>query len=186
MKIKPIRESGGVMVELGPKEAAIPGPVPEHEAAPALVFKIKRVLVPIDFSHCSKKALQYAVPFANQFGARLCLLYVGQGYHLVPELSVVNLPEAQARMDATGKLATLAREEIGDKVSSELLVRKGHPATEILSAARELGADLIIISTHGYTGLKHVLLGSTAEHVVRQAPCPVLVVREQEHEFLAS
>lgn len=185
MKIKPIRDSGGVVVELGPNEQEIPGPATESRPTAAPAFKIKRVLVPIDFSPCSKKALQYAVPFTKQFGARLCLLYVGQGYHLVPELAVVNLPEAQARMDATGKLATLVREEIGERVASEIFVRKGHPATEIVSAARELGADLIMISTHGYTGLKHVLLGSTVEHVVRQAPCPVLVVREQEHEFLA-
>jgi nucleotide-binding universal stress UspA family protein len=62
----------------------------------------------------------------------------------------------------------------------------GSPTLEIVEMARSLPADLIVISTHGRTGLKHVVLGSVAEHVVRRAPCPVLVVREEEHEILAS
>ncbi len=65
------------------------------------------------------------------------------------------------------------------------VVRQGEPYLEILSVARELGMDLIILSTHGRTGLARVLMGSTTEKVVRHADCPVLVVREHEHEFLA-
>jgi len=65
-----------------------------------------------------------------------------------------------------------------------MLIRKGTPHKEITDAARELEADLIIIATNGYTGFAHVLLGSTTERVVRHAPCPVLVVREKEREFL--
>jgi nucleotide-binding universal stress UspA family protein len=64
------------------------------------------------------------------------------------------------------------------------VVRLGHPYQEITDAARELKVDLIVISTHGYTGLKHVLLGSTAERIVRHAPCPVLTVREKEQDFV--
>jgi len=69
------------------------------------------------------------------------------------------------------------------QVSTETSVRSGQPAFEIIEAAKVLPADLIIMSTHGRTGLKHVFLGSVTEHVVRQAPCPVLVVRDREHEF---
>ena len=66
------------------------------------------------------------------------------------------------------------------------LVRTGSPADEIVDAAKEMGVDLIILSTHGRTGLKHLLLGSMTENVVRRAPCPVLVVREREREFVST
>jgi nucleotide-binding universal stress UspA family protein len=70
------------------------------------------------------------------------------------------------------------------KMVERVLVRYGTPFAEITDAARTLKADLIILTTHGYTGLKHVFMGSTAERVVRHAPCPVLTVREKEHEFV--
>jgi nucleotide-binding universal stress UspA family protein len=75
-------------------------------------------------------------------------------------------------------------EEVGDTVPATKQTRIGRPASEIAAAAKELDVDLIIISTHGHTGIKHVLLGSVTENVARLAPCPVLVVREEEHEFL--
>jgi nucleotide-binding universal stress UspA family protein len=93
--------------------------------------------------------------------------------------------ETEARSTSEKELANLATAEVPGEVASQTLVRSGPPAIEIIEAAKSLQADLIIISTHGYTGLKHVMLGSVAEHVVRRAPCPVLVVREREHEFLA-
>src|SRR5438046_2829865 len=76
------------------------------------------------------------------------------------------------------------REAIKPRLIEKTLVRFGKPFQEICDAARGLKVDLIVISTHGYTGLKHAVLGSTAERVVRHAPCPVFVVREQEHEFV--
>jgi nucleotide-binding universal stress UspA family protein len=132
------------------------------------------------------KALKYAVGFAKQFGARLCLLYVGQGYYFVPELGPLdtNALETRARADAAGKLAALATEEVRSDVPVDVSVRQGSPPAEIINAANEFNADLIIISTHGYTGLKHVWFGSVTENLVRHARCPVLVVREEEHEFL--
>jgi nucleotide-binding universal stress UspA family protein len=159
----------------------------QSEQAALSLLKIRRILVPIDFSSCSKKALQYAVPFAKQFGARLCLLYVGQGYYPVPELAGANLSTYQftQRADAAAKLATFATREIPATVAVDLLVRNGQPALEIDDVAKEIGADLIIISTHGYSGVKHLWFGSIAEQVVRHATCPVLVVRESEHEFLS-
>ena len=63
------------------------------------------------------------------------------------------------------------------------IVRTGLPAQEIVEAAKQFDVDLIIIATHGYTGWKHFAIGSTAERVVRAAPCPVMVVREKDHEF---
>jgi nucleotide-binding universal stress UspA family protein len=64
------------------------------------------------------------------------------------------------------------------------ILREGSPAKVIAEVAGEMATDLLVISTHGYTGLKHVLMGSIAEQVVRYAPCPVLVVRQQEHDFI--
>jgi nucleotide-binding universal stress UspA family protein len=89
------------------------------------------------------------------------------------------------RADAAAKLAAFATKEIPGTVAVDLLVRNGQPALEIVDVAKEIAADLIIISTHGYSGIKHVWFGSIAEQVVRLAACPVLVVRESEHEFLA-
>jgi nucleotide-binding universal stress UspA family protein len=83
------------------------------------------------------------------------------------------------------QLETLRR-TIDAEIPSKTLLRVGSPQVEIINAAKESGIDVIILSTHGRTGLAHVFLGSTAERVVRHAGCPVLIVREEEHEFVAS
>ncbi len=176
MKIKP--SNGGVIVELGAQEAGLP-----DKSSP---FCIQKILVPVDFSECSRKALRYAIPFAKQFGASLTLLFVTQINYAVGEFGMVDSPllEVQVREAAEQSLDKLMAEEIGNAVPASRAMRIGRPATEIAAAAKELDADLIIISTHGHTGLKHVFLGSVTENVARVAPCPVLVVREEEHEFL--
>ena len=86
MKFKPTNKPGGVVVELGPKEAQLPVTSAERETAALPVFKLKKILVPVDFSDCSNKALQYAIPFAKQFDAELTLLHVVQPYLPVPEI----------------------------------------------------------------------------------------------------
>jgi nucleotide-binding universal stress UspA family protein len=88
------------------------------------------------------------------------------------------------RKNACECLEALARKELKPAIQSATLVRSGSAFNEIVAVARELQIDLIIIATHGYSGLKHFLLGSTAERVVRHAPCPVLVVRDREHDFV--
>ena len=175
MKFKPASKSGGLAVELGPQENQLPvvsaGPIP---------FKLKEILVPVDFSECSQKALQYAIPFAKQFGAQLTLLHVVQPYPAVPEMAPVDIESIQ---DAKQKLVE-TKAAIDKGISARAQVRVGNPPAEIVDAATQGGSDLIILSTHAHTGLARVFLGSTAEKVVRQAPCPVLVVREQEREFV--
>lgn len=146
-------------------------------------LNIKRILVPTDFSDASRKALRYAQKFAEQFGASLTLLYVLEPFRY-DGLAVPSVDVKPVLKNVTNKLATLAQEEIEELVPVNPLVQTGNPYQEIVTAARERNIDLIIISTHGYTGLKHLWLGSTAERVVRHAPCPVLVVREREHEFV--
>lgn len=179
MKIKPTSKHG-VVVELGPNEAQLPG----NDSSGA--FNLKRVLVPVDFSDCSKKALAYALPFARQFGAEIVLTYVLEPYAPVPELTTVDWDLILARMRESGATALhKLRDSLGEegvKIKTEL--RIGQPAREIISAADEFDADVIILSTHGHTGLKRMFLGSVAEHVTRHARCPVLIVREREHDFV--
>lgn len=155
------------------------------ELVPALL-KIKSILVPIDFSETSKKALVYAVRMAEQFGARIVLLNVVEPI-VTPDLAYHPLilePQA-AKKAAWERLDTVCRRtRLSPRLLDKIIVRHGSPFTEITEAARALKTDLIILTTHGYTGLKHVFMGSTAERVVRHAPCPVLVVREKEHEFV--
>ena len=160
-------------------------PTPDINLVPALL-KLKNILVPIDFSWPSKKALEYAVPFARQFGAKITLLFI-----LDPPVYTGDIGYVPMEMDNEGSLkaATKKLEELADQAMEpdlleQTLVRTGRPFQEITDIARRLNTDLIIIATHGYTGLKHVLLGSTVERVVRIAPCPVLTVREEEHEFV--
>jgi universal stress protein A len=181
MKIKPTEKPGRVLVEMGKKdEELLARTVP-------VVFQLKEILVPIDFSECSKKAILYAIPFARQFNASITLMHVlnvnfGGGEFGVLDVSMI---ENQMRESAHQQLEALLKDLPGD-LNKTTLLRSGRPAYEIVEAAKRLDTDLIIISTHGHTGLKHVFLGSTAENVVRYAPCPVLTVREHEHEFVKS
>ena len=186
MKAKPRRKSGEVTLELSHRDE----PLMEAATRTGLKspFRIKRLLVPVDFSDCSKKALQYALPLAEEHDAALTLLYVVPPAYGAGEYGIIDFAELEASMRQAGEkeLAKLAAEEGLNPFSTGMLVRSGSPAREIIETARSLPADLIVISTHGRTGLKHVFLGSVAEQVVRGAPCPVFVVREREHEILAS
>ena len=150
------------------------------EACP---HKVKQILVPVDFSDCSREALRYAVPVAERFGAQFILLYVIESIVLPAELGFEpsELKRAGFRSAQTALEALAQRTErtLGTHFPRQLKVRHGIPWQEITAAARALDVDLVVLSTHGYTGIKHILIGSTAERVVQHAPCPVLVVRER-------
>jgi len=186
MKARRTRNPGEVTLELNRRDE------PLMDAATRMAvkspFKIKHILVPIDFSDCSKKALQYALPLAKEHEAALTLLYVVPPAYSAGEYGGIDYAQLEASMREGGEkeLAKLAVDEVRGEVSADALVRVGSPAVNIIEVARSLPADLIVISTHGRTGLRHVLLGSVAEHVVQRAPCPVFVVREREHEILVS
>ncbi len=174
------------------RPAARSAPVPDHSTAPVIdmvpsYLRLKRILVPVDFSEFSKKAVRYAVRFAEQFGASLILVHVVDPVRY-PESVIIPpaMEEAnQARVRQARKaLGAFARKVLPVTVTSETVPLLGVPFEEIVKAAKTMEADLIVIGTHGHTGLKHLLLGSTAERVVRLAPCPVLTVREHEHEFV--
>lgn len=133
------------------------------------------ILVPIDFSQNSFHGLAYAVELAERLGARLTLVHVTEP--AVPPLDGAWVPaDAESHERARQQLAELAHDRAG-RLEVVTEVRLGNPPDEIDEAARRHQSDLIIMSTHGYTGLKQVLLGGITEAVIRRAPCPVLVVR---------
>ena len=140
--------------------------------------RFKTIIVPTDFSKISIQALPCAREFAKEFGAHLVLLHVVEKAPFIAglEANPLVLSEKEIVEKAKMELRHLARTEL-EGISVDTLVRTGKAFNEINQAASELNVDLIIISTHGYTGLKHTLLGSTAERVVRHAPCAVMVVR---------
>lgn len=149
---------------------------------------LQRILVPIDFSEHSKNALKYAIPFAEQFHAALDLIYVVEPTVYPADFSFgqIGFPnvEEELRTRGSGELENLIKHEIAKRVSARKVVRTGKPFYEINQYAEEKNIDLIIIATHGHSGMEHILFGSTAEKVVRKAACPVLVVRTGEHEFI--
>jgi nucleotide-binding universal stress UspA family protein len=137
-------------------------------------------LVPVDFSRCSFEGLKYAVQFARNFAAKVILLHVidiaptltADRFGLYEVSRYASLFEAEARK----RMPSFLRPAKVSGVRFETKVVRGRSAGTIGAVAKECQADLIILATHGRTGLGRVLLGSTAEVVVRYAPCPVLVV----------
>ena len=159
--------------------------MPARSHAPLL--SIKKILVPVDFSSLSKKAFQYALRLAQQFKTEVTLVHVleptvpptFEGLSEAPSCLEDGPPDAEKNLK---RLIDSARAAGVPKVRS--LFRRGLASHEIVDAAKDLNVDLIVMATHGYTGCKHFCIGSTAERVVRAAPCPVLVVRAKEHGFI--
>jgi nucleotide-binding universal stress UspA family protein len=142
----------------------------------------QRIFVPVDFSPPSRKALAAAVKLAERFHAKLALVHVTPpkgrpGRHGPFEMVGMT---TDPRRPAREKLAEFGGKEVPAGLDVTCLVESGTAYKEIAKAASDWDADLILIATHGYTGLAHTFLGSTAERVVRHAPCPVLVVRGRE------
>lgn len=186
MKVRKTNKAGRVTVELGDADEAL---LTQGAAQDSGRFRLKTLLVPVDFSACSDKAVEYARAFGEQFGAELILLHVVEPV-VYPETYAPASDGGDALHrellgSAENRLARQAGLLRGSGLRVRTRARVGRPFMEISEFAREAGVDLILLGTHGYTGLKHVLLGSTAERVVRHAPCPVLTVRADEHEFIA-
>ena len=153
------------------------------------MIQLKRILVPSDFSDYSKHALRYGCAFAVEFGADLYLLHVMQDIvGLVPEDGIAFPPTGdywrELRESAEKALEQLPGSLWSGGESVVRTTREGAPFLEIVRYAKEHEIDLIVMGTHGRTGLSHILVGSVAERVVRKAPCPVLTVRHPEHEFV--
>lgn len=148
---------------------------------------VKRILVPLDGSDHALKALYYAVHLAKLLGARIDTLRVVE-----PTVYPEGLSVPQRNYDQDDVALKLAREhtrEVGGRMIPDGIkwrnrVLNGNPYVEIVQYAKDEKIDLLILTTHGRTGLKHFLVGSNAEKITRHAPCPVLVVRDKEHDFV--
>ena len=155
-----------------------------------MAIQMKKVLYPTDFSDLSLRALLYAREFAEAFGAQLhCVHVIDEAYQywtaMGPEMAPVSPPVEDLTSMADGQMERFADEHlVGCKYAPVTKVLSGKPFAEIIAYAREVDVDLIVLATHGRGGLSHVLMGSTAEKVVRKAPCPVLTVRDRQHEFV--
>ena len=152
----------------------------------AIVLKLRKILCPVDFSDLSLNALKFAVDLADKFQSELHLLHVFEGYDAIslnPELAMSPMPEwlPKLRLLCHEKLAALPSPELAAHCPAIVRADREGPAIhEILTYAAHEKIDLIVLATHGRTGLKHLLMGSVSENVVRSATCPVLTIRGTE------
>jgi nucleotide-binding universal stress UspA family protein len=155
------------------------------------MIAVKNILVPTDFSDFSRHALDYALTFAKTFGAKIILL------HVTPERELDAIQQVSPYFDP-GKLeGFLEQRQLEDRkrldefipseskkgIEVETIHKVGNPFIEIIRTAKEKKVDLIVMTTHGRSGLSHTLFGSVAEKVVRKSTCPVLSIRPPEHKF---
>jgi len=152
------------------------------------MIQLKKVLVPTDFSEYSQHALQYGLSFSKEYRAQMILLHVIEDpfYPSTGANFGFDMEDYFRRMedDSRERMARMVPPEIEKEISVERIVARGSAFLEIIRLAKERGVDMIVLATHGRTGLAHVLMGSVTEKVVRKAPCPVLVVRKAQHEFV--
>ena len=146
---------------------------------------LSHILLPTDFSETASHALDYARELAARFGADVHVLHVvadptPQDWAVGPAAGVVTDLLDMWRTDAERRLGEVAL----DGVETVRAIRVGHAFMEIIQYATDNAIDMIVMGTHGRGPVKHLLLGSVAERVVRKAPCPVLTVRQPEHAFV--
>ena len=150
-------------------------------------MQIKTILFPTDFSQGARAAMDYAISLAQDYKAKLILLYVVQDisiaeWYIPSSISAADLVEDMQK-SASREMEKWAAEAATKAKDVEQLVVRGVPFVEIIRTAKDKNADLIVIGTHGRTGIDHMLFGSTAEKVVRKSGCPVLTVRMAGREF---
>jgi nucleotide-binding universal stress UspA family protein len=152
-----------------------------EQEVPKPVEAIEQILVPIDFSEFSRQTIRYAEEIARSCDAQLQLLHVVEQtvYPSIYRTFSVHLHDlGQHIMETSGEaLEELVREIVGPDVSTSVHVIEGNAPSEIVKFAGDHDSDLIVIATHGLTGIEHLLIGSVTEKVVRQAPCPVFTVK---------
>jgi nucleotide-binding universal stress UspA family protein len=167
-------------------QVACPLPI-AHRLRELLMIEIKRIALPTDFSDPCWTAAQYAFELARRFDAQLDLLHITEstltampspGSPLPPEVV------ADTREEAERELRDWHASEFDELPAVTREVIRGVPFVEIVRFAKQHDVDLIVMGTHGRTGLPHLLIGSVAERVVRKSPCPVLTVRPEGHQFI--
>jgi len=139
------------------------------------MLPIKTILHPTDFSEASEHAMRMAIGLARDYHARLILMHAVEPPVYYGELGVSFVPSEEYRESAQGQVDALPGTD--PKVTVERVVTEGMASPEILRVARARHCDLLVLGSHGRTGIGRVLMGSVAEDVARRSPCPVLIVR---------
>lgn len=165
---------------------------------PVMVIKgkkyagFKRIIVPVDFSDCSRRALEYAIATAGAHKSRLTVLHISEESFVEPYINAANseeeADEIMKEIDQVTKTRYdefLKTVDLGE-VEHEKLLMKGVPETEIVEIAMEQQADLVVMGTYGRAGIKHILIGSTAEEVVRAVHCDIIILKPEKSSFSVS
>lgn len=151
------------------------------------MIELKKILYPTDFSEYAANARPYVIEMAKKFGAEVAVINVlmSPSYAVSPEFAV-DLTKIQKDMQGAAEANLEEVRKVFEKegIPTRTILEIGSPFAEIVQTAKKETSDLIILATHGHGAVKHMLLGSTAEKVVRKAPCPVLTIRHPEHEFV--
>ena len=144
------------------------------------MLNLEKILCPIDFSEYSKEALKYAVSFAMKDEAKLFLLHVIDIRTFEDDLEVIGVEQIRDEITKLHKsrLLDYIPKEIRNDIKMEVLVVSGIPFAEIIDISNKNNMDMIIMGSHGRTGIAHIMLGSVAEKVARIANCPVLIVKQ--------
>ncbi len=143
--------------------------------------ELKKILIPIDFSDYSLNALEYAKLFAEKFNAEIILLNVVEPVVFTADLTmgqVIPSIESELYQKSEEKVKEIV-DSLRDKFNVRGVVKIGRPHVEIIEFAKDEKVDLIIIGSHGHTGVEQFLFGSTAEKVIRKASCPVLIIKSK-------
>ena len=143
-----------------------------------MIADFKTILCPTDFSEDSYRAIEYGTRFAQAADGTLLLahiIHVPSGDLYQPDGRTLTFTEAQQR--TTERLTEVWQQRVGSYPKCELLVDIGEPYEQLVNIATQRKADLIVIATHGRTGISHLVMGNVAEKIIRHAPCPVFVVR---------
>jgi nucleotide-binding universal stress UspA family protein len=153
------------------------------------MLSIKSVLVPTDFSDASEAALNYGKSMADAFGAALHLVHVMEdllAHAWAAEVYVASAPNLREEIERESRLrlSTMLPEAERERLRAQVALLAGNPFIEIIRYAKANHIDLIVMGTHGRGPIAHMLLGSVAEKVVRKSPCPVLTVRDGQHQFV--
>ena len=153
-----------------------------------MIQNVKKILAPIDFSPHSMDAMRAAMELAKDVGAEVHLVHVIAPHHIFIPLPLATSGEQSRELareaamleQAEEELAHLKKDEFGDSNKVFTFAAVGHPVQKLVDYAKEQAIDLIVMATHGRSGVEHMLLGGTTEKVVRGAPCSVLVIRRKQ------
>ena len=153
-----------------------------------MIQNVKKILAPIDFSPHSMDAMRAAMELAKDVGAEVHLVHVIAPHHIFIPLPLATSGEQSRELareaamleQAEEELAHLKKDEFGDSNKVFTFAAVGHPVQKLVDYAKEQAIDLIVMATHGRSGVEHMLLGGTTEKIVRGAPCSVLVIRRKQ------